>query len=107
MRRAGLILFLSLFFSSAFAQLKLSMGGHFLAGQNIKKIVVSPEDYTVWALTNTNQIYYKSATSTDFQLYAPTVGIAVIDMAGYTFDEMYFLKGNNIIVRVMAGVTTN
>jgi gliding motility-associated-like protein len=106
MRTGFLSILLALFILPVFAQLKLSMGDHFLAGQNIKKVEVSPEDYTVWALTQDNKVYYKTATSNSFNLYTPVSGMAVTDLAGYTMDEMYFLVGN-IIVRVKSGVTTN
>jgi hypothetical protein len=82
------------------------MGDHFLVGQDIKKVEVSPEDYTVWALTQDHKVYYKNATSSTFELYTPVSGMAVTDLAGYTIDEMYFLVGNTI-VRVKSGVPTN
>lgn len=105
-RTALLLILLAFCITPAFAQLRLSMGYHFLAGQDIRKIEVSPEDYTIWALTQDHKVFYKKATSPSFELYTPVIGMNVTDLAGYTIDEMYFLVGNTI-VRVKSGVTTN
>ncbi|EHQ25188.1 T9SS type B sorting domain-containing protein [Mucilaginibacter paludis] len=105
MRFYFLSIILALYVSPALAQLKLSMGSHFLTGQNIKKVEVSPEDYTVWALSQDHKVYYKKAASSNFDLYTPVSGMPVNDVAGYTIDDMYFLVGSTI-VNVRNGVAT-
>jgi hypothetical protein len=87
-----LILFSIYLFTATFAnaQLNLRIGKHFLQGKNIKKVTVAYDDHTIWALTTTGEVYYKTQVAADFIPYAPTAGEIIDDVAGYGETDMYF-----------------
>ncbi|RZK57272.1 MAG: gliding motility-associated C-terminal domain-containing protein [Pedobacter sp.] len=99
-----LCLLLAFFSLKGAAQLKLVTGERFLQGVSLKKVFVSVEDHTVWALTQDGKVYKKGATENDFQIYAPTAQITVAEITGYTEQEMYFLVRPDVIVHFKAGV---
>jgi gliding motility-associated-like protein len=99
--------FVFLFSLPAFSQLKLQLGEYYLPGENVKKLQVSPGDYTIWALTQDHKVFYKKEASANFQLYTPVSGMVINDLAGYNYDEMYFVVGTATLTRVKSGVLKN
>jgi gliding motility-associated-like protein len=104
MRSKLLLLILLLSAYTCSAQLKLQLGEQYLKGISIKKLQVSPEDYTIWALAEDQKVYYKKANAADFELYTPVTGLPITDLAGYSFDEMYFVAAPKSIIRIKNGV---
>lgn len=96
--------FVFLFSLPAFSQLKLQLGEYYLPGENVKKLQVSPGDYTIWALTQDHKVFYKKEASANFELYTPVSGMVINDLTGYSYDEMYFVAEPNILIRVKGGV---
>jgi gliding motility-associated-like protein len=75
---------------SAFAQLSFQSGEEYLPGVAMKKIVITHNDRTAWAISGTGQVYFKRLSETNFTLYTHTIGEVVDDLSGYDESEMYF-----------------
>lgn len=75
----------------AFGQLSLESGEQYLQGIAMKKVIVSYDDHTVWAISMSGQVYIKRNAETDFSLYNLMAGEVVDDVSGYNETEMYFL----------------
>lgn len=86
------------------AQLNLRIGEHFLQGKNIKKVTVTYDDHTIWALTTTGEVYYKPKIASDFIPYAHTTGEVVDDIAGYGEADMYFSILPKRLIQIKAGI---
>lgn len=95
----ALIAFFFLGFN-AFGQLSLQSGEQYLHGLAMKKVVVSYDDHTLWALSQSGQVYIKRDAEVDFSLYSPMIGEAVDDLAGYDETDMYFLIKPNKLIQV-------
>lgn len=89
--------------SVAHAQLILRSGESFLAGENIKKIIITYDDHTVWALTASGIVYYKPMLAGDFSIYPQTVGELVDDLAGYSTQDIYFSVKPKRLIHVKNG----
>lgn len=99
------VFLLLVFFSvESVAQLKLITGERYLQGISFKKVFVSVEDHTIWALTQDGKVYKKGANENDFQIYAPTAQLTVAEITGYTEKEMYFLIRPDVIVHFKEGI---
>ena len=102
--RSCSILLLVLLSFSSYSQLHLQLGEQFLAGKEIVKVKVTPEDHTVWALSKDGKVYYKKDTDIDFQLYPLTAGSVVSGLTGFNADEMYFLIAPAKVLYIKSGV---
>ena len=97
----GIALFLIGFLSTQVSgQLKLSVTEHFLAGESIKKIHISPDDNTVWVLTHSSKVFYKAESSPEFIPFPGTITSTVLDFSGYGLNDMFFQIGPSKILRV-------
>lgn len=96
-------LFYVLGISVANAQLILRSGESFLSGENIKKIIITYDDHTVWALTASGIVYYKPMLAGDFSIYPQTVGELVDDLAGYSTQDIYFSVKPKRLIHVKNG----
>jgi gliding motility-associated-like protein len=101
-----IITMLFLFNANAFGQISLQPGGHYLQGIAVKKVVVSYEDHTVWAITQSGQVYIKRDAEPDFSIYSPMVGEMVDDLTGYSETEMYFLIQPKKLIQIKNHIKT-
>jgi len=101
-----IILPVLLWIPSVHAQLSLRIGESFLQGRAIKKVTITYDDHTVWALTSDGKVYYKSTTAADFSLYPQTINEMVDDLSGYGEQEIYFSVKPKKLIQVKNGVKT-
>lgn len=104
MKYFALILFLLLSTVSAIAQLSFQSGEQYLKGMVIKKVIITHDDLTAWAITALGQVYFKPANETDFALYTPTIGEVVDDLSGFGASEMYFSIKPKKLIRIKNNV---
>ncbi len=90
MKYFALFLYLLLSCISASAQLNFQLGEQYFSGVPMKKVVITHDDRTAWALSATGQVYIKRALEANFSIYPYTVGEVVDDLSGYGEPEMYF-----------------
>jgi len=104
----SVVILLSLLFSvaSVRAQLNLIPGESFLPGTDIKKVTITYDDHTVWALTTTGKVYYKSATAANFSIFPPTSSEVVDDISGYSEQDIYFSVNPKKLLQVKNGIKT-
>lgn len=67
------------------------------------KVVVCPDDRSVWALSSAGKIFYKLSDQSDFSEFAATSGIIVTDLTGYSQAEMYFQTAGDRIYHTETG----
>jgi gliding motility-associated-like protein len=77
----------------------------YLPGMQWKKVIVCVEDQTVLALSAQGEVYYKLKTDANFQPFAPMQGRTVVDLAGYNFNELYFLIAPKELIYVKNGIS--
>jgi len=87
-----------------YSQLQLQVGEQFLAGKEVVKVKVTPEDHTVWALLKDGKVFYKKEADPDFQIYPLTLNMVVSGLSGFNLDEMYFLIGPKKVLYIKSGV---
>jgi gliding motility-associated-like protein len=97
LKALSLLLFQIVFVSWSFAQMKLMPGETFLGGLAMKKVFVSVEDHTVWALSPGGKVYYKREADPDFLVYPQTAAMVISDITGFSEAEMYFLVSPRVI----------
>ncbi|WP_316815127.1 gliding motility-associated C-terminal domain-containing protein [Pedobacter nyackensis] len=95
---------LSFFGLGAFSQLSLQSGEQYLQGIAMKKVVVSYDDHTVWAISTSGQVYIKRNAESDFSIYNLMAGEIVDDISGYSETEMYFLIKPKKLIQVRNNV---
>ncbi|WP_316794560.1 gliding motility-associated C-terminal domain-containing protein [Pedobacter frigoris] len=102
----SLILFISiLFILNCHGQLSLQLDqNNYLNNLYIKKVMVTHDDQTVWALTGDGKVYYKKAQEIDFTAYLIISDIIVTDFAGYNFNDMYFTHEAKGLMQIKNGV---
>ncbi|TCC96721.1 gliding motility-associated C-terminal domain-containing protein [Pedobacter psychroterrae] len=93
MKLSSLVTLLLLMMSlQGFSQLQLQLDPTpFMQGVEMGKVIVCKDDQSVWALSAAGKVYVKRAADSDFSLYAPMSARTVIDLDGYSYNEMYFL----------------
>ncbi|MGY4383657.1 gliding motility-associated-like protein [Pedobacter sp. UYP24] len=68
------------------------------------KVIVCTDDLTVFALSATGKVWYKKVYDPDFTPYLPAKNLTVTDLAGYNYNEMYFLGAPDVIYAIVLGI---
>lgn len=105
-RYLSLVFLITFLTEEVYPQLQLTPGEHFLAGLNIVKVKVTPEDHITWALSDEGKVYYKKEADPDFQEYPLTVGLVVAHFTGFNANEMYFHIAPDKLIQIMNNVKT-
>lgn len=107
MKFGVLFIFFILFIGEkSVAQLRLGLEETYLPGTKWRKVMVCIDDLTVLALSADGRVYYKKNTDASFQAYGPTIGLNIEEIAGYSYNELYFLIKPNLIYYVKDGNTS-
>ena len=101
----SLLLILSFSTQYSFAQMSIKQIEQFKSNQSFRKIQVSIEDHTVWAINTEGKVYYKPENATDFIIYPHTSTLSIKDLAGFNKNEMYFLQTSSQLVYIKNGVS--
>lgn len=87
------------------AQISVRVAETYKASEAFKKIYVSIEDHTVWAISSAGKVYYKKAADVDFVIYPPMSSAVVSDLAGFNESEMYFLEAPMQVTSIKDGIS--
>ncbi len=81
-----------------------SVEREYLTGTAMVKVIVCTDDLSVFAISSTGKVYYKKVYDLDFTPYEPAKNLVVTDLAGYKYDEMYFLVAPDLIYAIVNNI---